>query len=83
MKINVNKLKNCLRKRNISYAELSKAMRCNDSYISNLISGNKGISTSHYKLLCLTLDVKESTFLTTEETQLDRIERKLDELLRR
>lgn len=83
MKIDTDKLKNHLRKSNISYAELSKAMGCNDSYISNLISGDKGMSTSMYKLLCMTLDVEESTFLVTTETRLDRIERKLDELLRR
>ena len=83
MKIDVNKLKNHLRKGNISYAQLSKAMGCNDSYISNLISGRNEMSTSMYKLMCLTLDIEESTFLMTTETQLDRIERKLDELLRR
>lgn len=83
MKIDANKLKNHLRKGNISYAQLSKTMGCNDSYISNLISGHNEMSTSMYKLMCLTLNVEESMFLVTTETQLDRIERKLDELLRR
>ena len=80
--LDTDKLKNFLIEQGISYESLSRKMGYNRSFISNVISGNSGISEASYNLLCLTLGVDKSTFLSTKETQLDRIERKLDEVIK-
>lgn len=82
MNFDAQKLRDYLTEHEILGTTLSKAMGYNESFISNIITQNSGISEASYNLLCLTLGCDKSTFLKTEEAQLDRIERKLDELLK-
>ena len=88
--LDIEKLYRYLDNNGINRRELSKKMGASPNYISNIINGTTSMSRMGYVSMCNTFGVSESLFLKqpekpeeTHDNQLDRIEHKLDTILRR
>lgn len=88
--LQTEKLANYLAKNSIKPSVLSVNMGASSSYIERILSGGNKMSQMAYTSMCHILEVPESMFLEKKQgcavlnsDQLDRIERKLDTILRR
>lgn len=79
--LDIAKLDNYLLTNNISKSSLDKRIGVSCGYVSKCIRGNNTMSEIVYKLMCGELNVPYDYFIQEELPQLDRIEKKLDELL--
>lgn len=84
--LDIEKLEKYLQANNITKKSLDLKIGVSVGYISKCIRGGNNMSELVYKLLCNELNVPYSFFIKEEKqtdntSQLDRIEKKLDELL--
>jgi hypothetical protein len=77
------KLENYLLSCNITKCSLDRKIGVSAGYISKCIRGGCTMSEVIYKVMCNELNVPHDYFIKAEnDSQLDRIEKKLDELLK-
>lgn len=88
--LDVNKLGDYLRERDIQPSVLSVNMGASPSYISRILIGGNVMSKMAYTSMCHCLNVSETEFikkksseLSLDEAYLKRMEEKLDVILRR
>ena len=83
--LDVEKLEKYLQANNITKKSLDLKIGVSIGYVSKCIRGNNTMSEVVYKVLCNELNVPYNYFIKEEKqtdmSQLDRIEKKLDELL--
>lgn len=84
--LDVEKLEKYLQANNITKKSLDLKIGVSAGYISKCIRGENNMSEIVYKVLCNELNVPYNYFIKEEKrtdntSQLDRIEKKLDELL--
>ena len=88
--LDVDKLRDYLLEHDIQPSVMSVNMGASPSYISRILNGSNKMSQMAYSSMCRILEVPETMFLEKKQEcavlnsdQLDRIERKLDTILRR
>lgn len=86
----VDKFSKYLLDNNIDSKKLAEEIGASSNYVKKIASGTSSVSLLGYRAICNALQVPESLFVReqeavveTEDVQLDRIEHKLDTILRR
>lgn len=86
----VDKFSKYLQNNDIDPKKLAEEIGASSNYVRNIVAGTSSVSLLGYRAICNALQVPESLFVRESETavetegvQLDRIEHKLDTILRR